>query len=68
MAQLVEAVAETVGDDPLDFVVFAGDLAYSGTDDEYKAVATQIIEPLRQIPAAENAVLVEVDPGFWTVP
>ncbi len=62
MAQLVEAVGKSVGDEPLDFIVFAGDLAYSGRKDEYQAVIAAIVEPLRQLPAAANAVLVSV-PG-----
>ena len=62
MAQLIQAVGESVGDEPLDFIVFAGDLAYSGRKEEYQAVVTEIVEPLRQLPAAANAILVSV-PG-----
>ena len=62
MGQLIQAVGKSVGDEPLDFIVFAGDLAYSGRKDEYQAVIAAIVEPLRQLPAAANAVLVSV-PG-----
>ena len=62
MAQLIDAISNAVGREPLDFIVFAGDLAYSGQEEEYKVLVSDIIEPLRLIPAAENAQLISV-PG-----
>lgn len=62
MAQLLGAISKAVGQAPLDFIAFTGDIAYSGHDEEYQTVVSEIIDPLRRIPAAENAKLVSV-PG-----
>lgn len=62
MAQIIDAIAQHLPQGTLDLVVLAGDLAYSGTADEYKRVSTQIIQPLRQIPAIADATFLSV-PG-----
>jgi len=62
MAQLVDAISKAIGEASLDFIVFAGDLAYSGQEEEYKTLVSEIIEPLRLVPAATNAEIIAV-PG-----
>ena len=62
MCQLVAAISANIGNEPLDFIVFSGDLAYSGNEKEYRSVTSEIVEPLRGIRPAQNAALVSV-PG-----
>ena len=62
MNQLIRAVEETAGNTSIDFVLFAGDLAYSGQSSEYTAIATEVVEPLRKLSVTREALFVAV-PG-----
>ncbi len=62
MRQIIKAISDTIGHDPLNFVLLAGDLAFSGQQDEYKSVLSEIIHPLRQLPSTKDAKFVSI-PG-----
>ena len=62
MGQLVSSIAKAVDHTSMDLVIFAGDLAYSGTAAEYDALLATVVEPLRQIPEIQDAIFVSV-PG-----
>ena len=62
MRLLVDAIQEWSDDEPIDLVLFTGDLAYSGRAVEYASLHDELIEPLRQLQLTENAYFVAV-PG-----
>ena len=62
MRLLVDAIQDRSDDEPIDLVLFTGDLAYSGRADEYATLREELINPLRQLGVTENAHFVAV-PG-----
>ena len=62
MKQLVSAIANATSGTNLDFVLFTGDLAYSGMLEEYQTFKAVVLDPLRSLPIARNATFVSV-PG-----
>ena len=62
MAKIIGAIEKAVQGTTIDLVLFAGDIAYSGADDEYEAVISEIVTPLRDIPTIRDATFVSV-PG-----
>ena len=62
MREIVGAISDAIAQESLDFVLLAGDLAFSGQQDEYKSVISEVILPLRQLQATKNAKFVSI-PG-----
>ena len=59
---LVSALASAPSWGAFDFVLIAGDLAYSGVSEEYKEVTNKLIRPLRELPTIQDAPFIAV-PG-----
>ena len=62
LTELIGAINTTVQSKPLDFVLFTGDLAYSGQQTEYQRLLETVIAPLRQLDTVASALFVSV-PG-----
>ena len=55
LRSLVASISNVAGTTPFDLVLLTGDLAYSGRPEEYAALTSQLIEPLRQTSLFANA-------------
>ena len=62
MTQLVNAIDKAAADQELDLVFLTGDLAFSGIQEEYAALKTTLIDPLRSLKVMERTEFVAV-PG-----
>ena len=55
---LIASIPTVAGTTPFDLVLLTGDLAYSGRPEEYAALKSQLIDPLRQTSLFANAQFV----------
>ena len=55
LRSLVSSIPNFAGTQPFDLVMLTGDLAYSGGHEEYAALKSQVIDPLRQTHLFANA-------------
>ena len=62
MNQLISAIEHATEDVPIDLVVIAGDLAYSGARSEYDRLKDQVILPLRDLEMIKESKFIAV-PG-----
>ena len=62
LRSLIASIPTAAGTTPFDLVLLTGDLAYSGRPDEYAALKSQLLDPLRRTPLFANAQFVAV-PG-----
>ena len=62
LISLVEDIRAQARESSFDMVMLAGDLAYSGKQEEYETVAKDVIEPLREIHSFRKARFIAV-PG-----
>ncbi|MCY3841442.1 MAG: metallophosphoesterase, partial [Gammaproteobacteria bacterium] len=62
MRLLVDAIQERSDNEPIDLVLFTGDLAYSGRTEEYASLVDELIEPLRRLECTQHAHFIAV-PG-----
>ena len=62
MQLLLRAIEDHAGGNPIDLVLFTGDLAFSGRSDEYTALNTELVEPLRGLDITKKAPFIAV-PG-----
>ena len=58
LRSLIASIPNVAGTTPFDLVLLTGDLAYSGRPEEYAALKSQLIDPLRQTSLFANAQFV----------
>ena len=62
MKELISAIGLAAEDIPIDAVIISGDLAFSGLEQEYKNLKSDVILPLRSLEITKNAKFISV-PG-----
>src|SRR5580658_4344669 len=62
LKELVGAASVLLVDRPVDAIFVTGDIANSGLEDQYRAFADLVLQPLRALPACKSALVFAV-PG-----